>query len=69
MLTPLVKLKLQERPAKLFECFIESLGDITTWPKDLPRTEDGTVNKKKITQAVSYIKTKMKKADKRSLLA
>ena len=69
MLTPLVKSKIEERPAKLFDYFIDSLGDITTWPEDLPRTEEGTVDKKKITQAVSYIKTKTKKADKRALLA
>ena len=31
MLTPLVKSKLQERPAKIFDYFIESLGDITTY--------------------------------------
>ena len=52
----------------LFDRFVESLGDISTWPNDLPRDDNNNIDKKQITSAISNAKQKLKKAAKKSLL-
>ena len=71
LLEPFVISRQTTKNAMLFDEFMASLGNVESWPKDLPRNAENTdtADKKKVTSAISNIKQKLKKNAKRALLA
>ena len=71
LLEPFVISRQTTKNAILFDEFIASLGNVESWPTDLPRDADNTniADKKKVTSAIGNIKQKLKKDTKRALLA
>jgi len=71
LLEPFVISRQTTKNAILFDEFMASLGNVESWPKDLPRNAENTdtADKKKVTSAISNIKQKLKKNAKRALLA
>ena len=73
ILEVLVEQKWKESPKVLYDDFKAIIGiDQSKWPIDIPTIseEDGTltIDMKKIKSVISYLKGKMKKKGKRSLL-
>ena len=69
LLEPFVTTRLTVKNAILFDEFITSLGDNTSWPKDLPCDDENMPLKKKITSSIANIKQRLKKAEKKTLLS
>ena len=60
---------ISESPEAVYKRFFSSLGDDEkSHPSDLPKTEDGSFDKKKIKATIYQIKTKIRKQAKKSLV-
>ena len=68
-LEKVMEANLNGKTEEVYNAFIVSLGeDVSKHPADLPRTEDGEINKKAIKSAIYQLRSKSKKNAKKSLI-
>jgi len=71
LLEPFVQARQNTKNSVLFNEFINSLGNVNSWPSDLPRDQEDNnkANRKKVTAAIGNIKQRLKNQMKKALLA
>ena len=71
LLEPFVQARQNTKNSVLFVEFINSLGNVSSWPNDLPRDQEDNnkADRKKVTAAIGNIKQRLKNQMKKALLA